>query len=175
MAILKLQQEYLRNRDPEVLGQLWVELKSLGHFLIGKEKFHSQVTDTDARDLASSVCLRLMEGHEPVIKCAPSAYVKLALFYKGKEAQRRPLFFDEVKDQDRIPQRYDVHDVEMEALISAIMRDVVMPEDVRDTVDDILHKRISEEDAKAAMPRSDVWRLSLAMGRVKEYVRKSSM
>jgi len=84
--ILTLQQEYLRTRDPQIIGDLYKTLTTLGTRINERERL---LEDEDGvLDLATDICMRLMEEGEPVIESAPSAYLKNALFYRSKPSEK---------------------------------------------------------------------------------------
>lgn len=82
--IRKLQEQYLATGDDRYLGQLYQGLCRIGVTIQKKDDKVSQDYD-DSYDVAGNVCIRLMTKREPIINCAPSAYMKMALFYKNKE------------------------------------------------------------------------------------------
>lgn len=81
--IRKLQQQYLETGADEILAEIYKGLFSIGVKISKAEEKVSQDMD-DVHDIASGVCIRLIEKRQPVINCAPSAYMKMALFYKNK-------------------------------------------------------------------------------------------
>ena len=81
--ILMLQEQYLRTRDIRIIEELYRQLVQLGMFILTTKGRGYQDPD-DVRDLATDICLRLMERSEPVIRSAPSTYLRLALWYKRK-------------------------------------------------------------------------------------------
>lgn len=100
-GIMSAQEEYLKNRDPKVLEDLYQQLGNLGAAIQRRTK--AIYAENAALDVATDVCMRLMEQNEPVIKSAPSNYMKQAMFYKSKEG--RPDFciddFEELPMEER--------------------------------------------------------------------------
>ena len=87
--ILTAQEHYLKTNDPKYIEELYRNFVKLGMFIINRR---GQAQDEDEiLDLASDVCMRLMERKEPILNCAPSAYIKAALFYKHKPSKDREL------------------------------------------------------------------------------------
>lgn len=82
-SIRRLQDEYIKTGSEEVLSEIYKGLFSIGVKISKSDEKVSQDMD-DVHDIASGVCIRLMEKREPIINCAPSAYMKMALFYKNK-------------------------------------------------------------------------------------------
>lgn len=84
--ILQLQQEYLRTKDAQKIADLYKTLTTLGTRINERERL---LEDEDGvLDLATDICMRLMESGEPVITSAPSSYMKNALFYRSKPSAR---------------------------------------------------------------------------------------
>lgn len=92
--IIVAQEQYLKTKDQAYLVQVYNGVLALGLTIQMNEPKVSQDQDA-AADIASNVCLRLMESQEPVISSAPSGYIKSALYYKNKET-----FHDDVDDHD---------------------------------------------------------------------------
>lgn len=172
MALLKLQEEYLATRDADKIAMIYREMLGLGFTQLTKEMFRYHVTREDVFDLASSVVMRLMEGTEKVINCAPSAYVKRALFYKAKENQRRHLSLDSIENTYYVE---DVHEVDVECVEDDVLSTMELPDDLRPFIEDIVRNRMSMDDAKKLLSKGDAWRLAVAMGRVKDHVRASHL
>ena len=82
-GILKLQQRYLETRDPRYVEDLYKDLVQLGLYIQTRKGRQFRDPD-DVADLATDICLRLMERGEPVIRSAPSTYLRLALWYRSK-------------------------------------------------------------------------------------------
>ena len=82
-GILKLQQLYLETREQRYVEDLYKDLVRLGLYIQTRKGRRYRDPD-DVADLATDICLRLMERGEPVIRSAPSTYLRLALWYKGK-------------------------------------------------------------------------------------------
>jgi len=81
--ILLAQEEWLRTRDPQHIERMYNGLVRLGLFLVTQRGRRFQDPD-DVRDLATDIVMRLMERGEPVIRSAPSTYLRLALWYMRK-------------------------------------------------------------------------------------------
>lgn len=80
--ILVLQDEYLQTEDPVLLKALYLKLVNLG---VAIQRRDEKIINEDAAlDVAADVCIRLMERKAQVIGSSPSAYVKQAMFYKGR-------------------------------------------------------------------------------------------
>ena len=82
-TIMALQRQYLETLDEKVLDRLYRDLFNLA-LTIGKGWLDIHHAEVASHDLASSVIVRLMETHEPVIKGAVSSYIKHAFFFMGK-------------------------------------------------------------------------------------------
>ena len=80
--ILKAQENYLETDDPKYIEELYNNFVRLGMFILNRRKQFQD--DEEILDLASDLCVRLMERKVPILVCAPSAYIKAALFYKKK-------------------------------------------------------------------------------------------
>ena len=80
--ILRLQEEYLKTKDPEKVGELYRVLVNLGLKINARENL---LADEDGvMDLAADICMRLMETGAQVIMSAPSAYMRDSMFYRSK-------------------------------------------------------------------------------------------
>lgn len=80
--ILKAQENYLATDDPKYIEELYTNFVRLGMFILHRRKQYQD--DEEILDIASDLCVRLMERKVPILLCAPSAYIKAALFYKLK-------------------------------------------------------------------------------------------
>ncbi len=78
--ILLAQERYLETRDPKYVEQMYNGIVQLGMWLVTQGGRRFQNPD-EVRDLATDICMRLMDKGEPVIRSAPSTYVRLALWY----------------------------------------------------------------------------------------------
>ena len=94
-TILEAQDEYLRTQDPSALERMYKDLLSLGYFILARLGRYQD--EENVNDIATDLIMRLMEKKEPVINGAPSAYLKVALFYKNKRKQG-PEDLDENED-----------------------------------------------------------------------------
>ena len=83
-TILKLQREYLETGDPETLERFYRDLVNVGLKIALAKKKDDDDDPIVIYDIASNVVVRLMEKQTPIIKCAPSAYLKQALYFYGK-------------------------------------------------------------------------------------------
>lgn len=93
--ILQLQQEYLATNDRALLKALYLKLVNLA---VTIQKSNDSIVNEDAAlDVAADVCMRLMERKKTVIGCSPSAYLKQAMYYSGKQ-QKNYLDIDEVQE-----------------------------------------------------------------------------
>lgn len=130
--IIVAQEQYLRTKDQAYLIQVYNGVLALGLTIQMNEPEVCQDQDA-AADIASSVCLRLMETSQPVIGHAPSGYVKSALYYKNKDKfhdcideHEDESTEDEVRDDARVFIRdllsgVQFPDAETEALVRATM------------------------------------------------------
>ena len=80
--VLKAQENYLATDDPKYIEELYNNFVRLGMYILNRRKQY--LDDEEILDLASDLCVRLMERKVPILVCAPSAYIKAALFYKQK-------------------------------------------------------------------------------------------
>lgn len=94
-TILRLQQEYLETEDPRVLDRLYRDLFNLC-LTIGKGWVDVEHAEVASHDLASSVIMRLLEKHEPVIKGAVSSYIRHAFFFMAKPGKAE----DDIEDHE---------------------------------------------------------------------------
>ena len=69
----------------------------LGFYILARQGKYQD--EEDAIDIATDLCVRLMEKKAPVINGAPSAYVKMALFYKQKP-RNTPEDLDENEEEE---------------------------------------------------------------------------
>lgn len=84
--VLTLQEDYLRTKDPKLVEDLYKCLTTLGTRINERERL---LEDEDGvMDLATDICMRLMEGGVPVISAHPSAYMRNAMFYRAKPSSR---------------------------------------------------------------------------------------
>ena len=130
--IIEAQEKYLRTQDQSQLVLIYEGLKALGLTIQANEPSVNQDPET-VLDIASNVILRLMETQQTVIRSAPSAYMKTALFYQNKG-----LFHDSIEDVadsvladaaredyreyiDRLLDRMTFPDKEVEDLVRATM------------------------------------------------------
>lgn len=167
MAILAIQKEYVETGSPDLLGKLYKELTMLGFKIINGEKYAGKVFDEDVRDIASSVVLRLMETKKPIITCAPSSYIRRALFYKFKEWQRVTPTIDYA---DIKYTTVDVMECDIEALIGEIMGSLEIPSSLQQTALDVMRCNISLDEARKKLPHADAKRLVEVMEDVRRYV-----
>lgn len=175
MAIRQLQQEYCETGDNRLLTQLYNELLWVGFWQIEHYPFRRHVTREDVYDIASGVVERLMKSRAPIIKSAPSSYVKAALFYKAKENQNRPLSLDTDKYSGTLSV-VDIYDCDIECIADDCMDRITVDEAVEEAVHDVTHREISLADARATMRNNTEKRLfAEAMEEVKTYVSKTHM
>lgn len=84
--VLSLQEEYLRTKNPKLIEDLYKCLTTLGTRINERERL---LEDEDGvMDLATDICMRLMETEAPVISAHPSAYMRSAMFYRAKPSSR---------------------------------------------------------------------------------------
>ena len=79
-GIMTAQEEYLRTGSQEVLGSLYQQLVNLGVSI--QRKNPRSYNENAANDVATDICVRLMESKKPVIQSAPSKFVRQAMYYK---------------------------------------------------------------------------------------------
>lgn len=96
-TILQAQEEYLQKGNPRALERLYRELLMLGFYILARQGKYQD--EEDAIDIATDLCMRLMEKKTPVINGAPSAYIKMALFYKQKP-RNAPEDLDDKEDEE---------------------------------------------------------------------------
>ncbi len=101
-GILKAQDLYLSTKDNKYIESLYQQLVQLGMFILTRKGRGFQDPE-DVRDLATDICLRLMERSEPVIGCAPSAYLARALWYKRKPGME----FADLDEIEKAAEEYD--------------------------------------------------------------------
>jgi len=114
-GILQLQRLYLETRETRYVEALYRDLVQLGfRILTGRRRDGRYQDRDDVLDLAADICMRLMERGEPVIGSAPSAYMKLALWYKAK----RGMEFMDLDEVDKaLPDSTPSHDQVVEAVM----------------------------------------------------------
>lgn len=99
-GILLLQNEYLieanEAKKNQLLSDLYIEIIKLGKFILQLKKFSNSVDDI--YDLASSVCMRLIEKQQPIIKNAPSQYISNSLYFMNKSKFHDSLDADDADD-----------------------------------------------------------------------------
>lgn len=94
--ILQAQARYLETGDPQEIESMYRNLLTLGFYILARTgRFQDE---DDVKDIVTDLCMRLMEKKEPVINGAPSAYIKMALFYKRKP-RKTPQDLDTVEDE----------------------------------------------------------------------------
>ena len=122
-GILLLQNEYLietnEAKKNQILSDLYIEIIKLGKFILQLKKFDNSVDDI--YDLASSVCMRLIEKQQPIIKSAPSQYISNSLYFMNKSK-----FHDSLDAEDADEPYHEsfekdlVDNIEYEKLLSKI-------------------------------------------------------
>lgn len=175
MAILKLQEEYLSTKDNAKLEAFYQELLGLGINIRYKAYFAHSISVPEVYDLVADICLRLAEKGQPVIKGAPSSYVRNMFLYHIRDrnkAERKLVELDTMKEKLSVT---DVPDVLVDNLVEEILLNIEIPEDLRKPTEDVLRRKVSLEEAKAKLKRGDAWRLAKVMGDVKAYVRQAHM
>lgn len=95
--ILQAQEDYLRTGDMKYIEIMYHNLLMDGFFNLARLGRYQD--EDDAKDIASDICMRLIEKKEPIILGAPSAYIKRALIYKGQK-KRGPDDIDEYEDTE---------------------------------------------------------------------------
>ena len=118
--VLTAQDNYIKTGSEKDLLELYNTLVGIGLTIqLRTQRTTGEWQDPDAvLDIAGNVTLRLMESRQPVIKTAPSAYMKTALFYKNK-----PTFHDSLDDGEDVPkeeQESDNYDEYVQGLLSSM-------------------------------------------------------
>ena len=101
-GILRAQEMYLSTRENKYIEDLYRQLVQLGMYLLTRKGRKYQDPE-QVRDLATDICLRLMEKGEPVIRSAPSTYLRLALWYASKPGME----FVDLDEVDKAAEEYD--------------------------------------------------------------------
>ena len=83
--ILAAQESYLKTRDVRYVEEMYRNMLELGHWLLTRPGRRSYQNVDDVHDISTDVCIRLIEKKEPIIRCAPSAYLRMALWYASKD------------------------------------------------------------------------------------------
>lgn len=100
--ILTAQENYLKTRDNKYVEELYNNVVRLGMFILTRRGQKYQDPE-DVRDLATDICLKLMEKGEPVISSAPSGYLSRALWYKQKPG----MDFADIDEIEKAAEEYD--------------------------------------------------------------------
>lgn len=119
-GIKVLQNQYLEATDSaqkdKILSELYIEIIKLEKFLIQLKKLPNQIDDV--YDLASNICMRLIEKQQPIIKTAPSQYLSNSLFYMNKTKFHDSLDDDSfIESNEPAVEKQIIYDMEMEELI----------------------------------------------------------
>ena len=117
---------YLQTGDQKHLVQFYNHLIALGWTIQEKEEMVNKNPEVVV-DIANGVILRLMETRQPVVKSAPSAYMKTALFYQNKEQ-----FHDSLDEWEEVPvmdEEADSYDEYIESIVSALSLSMNKEED----------------------------------------------
>lgn len=104
---LEAQRLYLETKDPKYIEELYRNLVFLGLAIQDKDQSLNLSKDPDeVLDLASSICLKLMERQTEVIRTAPSSYMKQSLFYRNKSVFHDCVDDIEIESSDRVVDPY---------------------------------------------------------------------
>lgn len=95
--ILQAQARYLETGDPAEIEVMYRNLLTLGFYILARLGRYQD--EDDVKDIVTDLCMRLMEKKEPVLNGAPSAYLKMALFYKNKP-RSGPADLDSLEDNE---------------------------------------------------------------------------
>lgn len=101
-GILRAQEQYLSTKDNQYIESLYRQLVQLGMYLLTRQGKKYQDPE-QVKDLATDICLRLMERGEPVIRSAPSTYLRLALWYASKPGME----FVDLDEVEKASEQYD--------------------------------------------------------------------
>lgn len=114
--IIIAQENYLKTGDMKYLEDFYRNVMGLGLAIQQREEL--VIKDPDAvPDLASDLVLKLMERREVVIRRAPSAYLKNALFFMNKNLHHDSIEDVEISTEDSIEEPF-------EEVIDNLMSDV---------------------------------------------------
>ena len=92
--ILEAQDQYIQTGNEKYLVQFYEGLTAIGWTIQQKEPEVNQNPEA-VLDIAGKVVLRLMEKRERIVRSAPSAYMKSALYFQNKT-----FFRDSIDDLD---------------------------------------------------------------------------
>ena len=108
--VLKAQEEYIKTGMEKDLLEVYNGLVGIGLTIqLRTQRMTGEWQDPDAvLDIVGNVCLRLMEKREPIVKSAPSAYMKTALFYQNNRTFHETLDdCEDVEFEDDSEESYD--------------------------------------------------------------------
>lgn len=169
-GIKALQGLYLKTGNNEYLSQMYKELIRLGKCILAAEKFPNDIEDV--YDVASNICMRLIESQQPVIGSAASAYVKNSLFFMNKQTFHDSLSEIEVEFYDN-PNAEDVEELINELIAKANMRPSGA---VRELVIYCLtYQKNWHEIKKTIADPQDRSEFTQIMKEVKSYVKKDNL
>lgn len=92
--ILEAQDQYIQTGNEKYLVQFYEGLTAIGWTIQEKEQDVNKNPEA-VLDIAGKVVLRLMEKRERIVRSAPSAYMKSALYFQNKT-----FFRDSIDDLD---------------------------------------------------------------------------
>ena len=147
---MSAQEEYLKSRDPKVLESLYQQLVNLGAAIQRRSK--AIYAENAALDVAADVCIRLMERMEPVIRSAPSNYVKQAMFYKSKESYSDAC----IEDYESLPkEEHDEEILSYEDYTSSLFGDMEDQSEAVQLAAAVIESRINWHDIRRAIEDRD--------------------
>jgi len=137
MAILEQQSKFLEDKDYNALSELYKEVVLLGKTILSAEKYGNDIDDV--YDIASDLCVRLLETGKPVILSAPSGYIKHSLFYRNKK-----LFHDSFEDHGELS-------VSDEEITKTVLEDCQGQKTCEQVVEDALKNCSAREDGEVRL------------------------
>lgn len=113
--VLQAQDLYIQTGEQTYLVQFYNHLLALGWTIQEKEEMVTKNPEA-VMDIVNGVILRLMETKQPVVRSAPSAYMKTALFYQNKaqfhesldESEDVPVIDTETQDYEEYIRKLSV-------------------------------------------------------------------
>lgn len=146
---------------------MYEQLLKVGFTQFKYEKYHNRVTETDVYDIASGVIMRIIEKGEPVIKCAPSAYMKMAMYRSGNK-RNRCISLDMIGEDVPVS---DDHTIFTDCTIEQALDGLDTDEETKGMVEDILKLRLNFADYKRGLPYNQRRELNRVMEEVKRRVK----
>lgn len=166
---LQAQDLYLQTKDQKYLVQFYNHLLGLGWTIQEKEEMVNKNPET-VIDIVNGVVLRLMESQEPVVRSAPSAYLKTALFYQNKNQFHDSL--DESEDVAAEDSETDDYDAFVERIVADLPLD--MGKEVDSMVKATLEARIDWHIVYRNLPDESLKReYRKSIIKVRDYAKKN--